>query len=90
MLQAKLATPKNHVGSSVFQFGSQPNTLNNKFVTTQKVPRVAKRGEVVYSESGSPILQSRMPPKTNDRVEKVEITEPDGNVSVFQISQALD
>lgn len=73
---ARLQTPKNQ-GPSVFHFGT-----HSKALSTNKAPRMAKPGEVVYSQSGSPIMQRRLPDNTIAPQERIELIQPDGSVRI--------
>lgn len=68
----KFCTPKNQ--KHVFQFGT-----NSKAISTGKSARLAKPGEVVFSQSGSPILLRKILDH-QQHAERIEVVQPDGSV----------
>lgn len=68
----KFCTPKNQ--KRVFQFGT-----NSKAISTGKSARLAKPGEVVFSQSGSPILLRKILDH-QQHAERIEVVQPDGSV----------
>ncbi|CAL8126912.1 unnamed protein product [Orchesella dallaii] len=72
---AKYTTPKHHTNAPVFQFGTHGR---NGGFSTNKAPRLAKPGEIAYSEGGSPIMTRRIPDDPFQPHERLEYFDADG------------